>query len=234
MSVKVMTWVMENAPYRGARYAILLAMADWARDDGGNIFPLVEAIAKKARLTKRHARRLIGAIERDGVLVREESGAGRANRARWRIVMDARLWTSGKGVKNVPFSESEMGAQMSSFNAEEKGTKAVTSLTEKGSLGTPIRGHSAHNSLVASIIGSVIDPLEIRQAPDGNKVASQGKAPERRHRPSEREQGYYDRMEAESASERAPMTSQQIEDRRALLRRQCEQIIAQERTNARA
>lgn len=73
MSVLVMSWVFqESEATQGARL-VLLALADYAHDDGTKAFPAVESLARKARLSVRAAQYNLrhlekgGAIERTGV-----------------------------------------------------------------------------------------------------------------------------------------------------------------------
>jgi hypothetical protein len=86
MSVAVMAWLWRaRAELRGTSLIVALALADWANDDGRNIFPRIDVVAAKARISVRETRRVISKLERDGVLVRENSGAGRGNFAMWRV-----------------------------------------------------------------------------------------------------------------------------------------------------
>lgn len=86
MSVDVMTQVWKCAPYDGGTLLVLLALADWADDDGEGIFPTVKKLAAKARQTPRSAQMNLKKLREDGliVLVTEASGKrGLANE--WRI-----------------------------------------------------------------------------------------------------------------------------------------------------
>ena len=48
-----MSLVWENSRARGTSLLVMLALADWASDDGGNIYPAIETIAKKTRISVR-------------------------------------------------------------------------------------------------------------------------------------------------------------------------------------
>jgi hypothetical protein len=82
MSIRVMTAVWDHAPYKGGTLLVLLAMADFASDDGGNVFPTAATLAKKARLEIRQVKTAIKTLREDGVLelVKETTGRpGQAN-----------------------------------------------------------------------------------------------------------------------------------------------------------
>ena len=85
MSIKVMTDVWQFAPYREATLLVLLAMADWANENGGDIFPKVSTLAAKARLSTRATQAAVRRLEADGTVecVKRASGRpGDANRYR--------------------------------------------------------------------------------------------------------------------------------------------------------
>lgn len=87
MSVKVMGLVWDAQIERGMKF-ILLAYADHADHEGGNIYPAIETIARKTGYDERSVQRLTSNLEQAGYLVLE----GDSNRAggvgkstRWRI-----------------------------------------------------------------------------------------------------------------------------------------------------
>lgn len=84
MSNKALTYVWDEAPYEGSRLLVLLAIADFA-DDDGVCFPGVTRLAKKARLTPRALQKHLAILEQDGWLKRQlnkgvETGRGKTNR----------------------------------------------------------------------------------------------------------------------------------------------------------
>jgi len=86
MSIRVMDWIWRcRIELRGSLLIVALALADWASEDGGDIFPSIKTLASKARISPREARRIVARLEASHFLVRERSGAGRENHARWRI-----------------------------------------------------------------------------------------------------------------------------------------------------
>jgi hypothetical protein len=74
-----MTAVWDHSPYDGGELLVLLALADWA-DDQGKCWPSIGAIAQKARLTERHVYNILRAMRVDGVIT-AEPGGGRGRRS---------------------------------------------------------------------------------------------------------------------------------------------------------
>ncbi len=63
-----MSLVWECYRAGGSAKLALLALADWADDSGGSIFPSVETVARKICASESQARRLIRSFERSGLL----------------------------------------------------------------------------------------------------------------------------------------------------------------------
>lgn len=79
MSTATSRRVWEESKQSGSALLILLSMADRS-DDDGYCWPGMEDIAQRARINKRHAQRLVSAIENDGELYAERSsGRGRTS-----------------------------------------------------------------------------------------------------------------------------------------------------------
>lgn len=71
MSIKVMTAVWEHGPQNSTQRFVLLALADYASDDGRNTYPAVETLAAKCALSERTVIRALDALIHDGYLVRQ-------------------------------------------------------------------------------------------------------------------------------------------------------------------
>jgi hypothetical protein len=67
MSIKIMADVWSNGPTDKAQLLVLLALADFA-DDNGSCWPSVAAVGVKARMSERNARRVIRDLEAAGHL----------------------------------------------------------------------------------------------------------------------------------------------------------------------
>lgn len=81
MSIKVMSWVWDQSPYKDDALLVHLALADWAGDDGV-CWPKQESIARKARCSVEHVRRVTRRMETDGYLeiVRPSRGPGSSHK----------------------------------------------------------------------------------------------------------------------------------------------------------
>jgi hypothetical protein len=80
MSVRVTGAIWSAAGYEGGSLLVLLALADWANDDGV-CWPKIAAIAQKARLTERQTKNILKRLEGDGVIgIERGNGRGVANR----------------------------------------------------------------------------------------------------------------------------------------------------------
>lgn len=83
MSVRVMSLVFE-ADLPPNEKILLLALADWADDDGGKIFPAQARMATKASVSDRTVRRLLGLLKAR-LLIQEVVPANRYRPAEYRI-----------------------------------------------------------------------------------------------------------------------------------------------------
>ena len=80
MSIEVMTCVWKHAPVQSDELLILLALADFADDDGG-CWPAVETLADRARMTPRNVQRCLrGLAERGLISILEKAGPKGVNR----------------------------------------------------------------------------------------------------------------------------------------------------------
>jgi DNA-binding IscR family transcriptional regulator len=67
MSIRVMTAVWDHSPYESGELLVLLALADWA-DDQGRCWPSVPAIAQKARLKERQVYNILQKFRADEII----------------------------------------------------------------------------------------------------------------------------------------------------------------------
>jgi len=63
MSNLVFGLVWNRFPGKGGELLTMLALADWAGDDGGRIYPSIEILAAKIRHSERQTRRLLRSLE---------------------------------------------------------------------------------------------------------------------------------------------------------------------------
>lgn len=80
MSIKVQSLIWEHAPYRGNTLLALLALGDWANDEG-SCWPNMTTLAKKSRQSLRSVQYAVEQLVKDDFLIAEiNRGAGKTNR----------------------------------------------------------------------------------------------------------------------------------------------------------
>lgn len=82
MSIKVTTAVWDSGLYAGNSLLVLLAMADWANDEGASVFPSVARLAAKARISERAVQYILRTLEADGLIECTGNPAGGRGRTR--------------------------------------------------------------------------------------------------------------------------------------------------------
>lgn len=100
MSIKVTSKVWDHFPGKGSVLLIMLAMADWANDDGGSIYPSMPTLTRKARLKDvEHVRRTVKKLVDDGWLEVERQSDGGASKdtTRYRICLSKLTPRAGAG-----------------------------------------------------------------------------------------------------------------------------------------
>jgi hypothetical protein len=89
MSVEAMSWVFRNSPYNGDHLVIHLAIADVVNDVYDNEFWIkVSDLATKARCSERSIQYALRAMEKDGLILKVDSGGGRGKPSRYRFLME--------------------------------------------------------------------------------------------------------------------------------------------------
>lgn len=110
MSVRVLSWVLDNSEAPGNDRLVLIAIADEADDDGANAYPSIDRIARRARVNKRTTMRALERLEASGELVVDRPlVTGRGHHNRYAVVMGrpieevtALLDACGKGARVAP------------------------------------------------------------------------------------------------------------------------------------
>ena len=85
MSIRLMTQVWDGGCYSGSTLLVLLAIADFASNDGRRIFPHVETLAEKARISTRAVQLALNVLIEDGVLSTDDRAGGRGKRVEYRM-----------------------------------------------------------------------------------------------------------------------------------------------------
>jgi hypothetical protein len=86
MSIKVMARVWENSQQSGGALLVMLALADFANDDG-ECWPKISVLAEKSRLGEREVQYLLPKLEAMGELRIIRSNGGRNRRHRYFVTV---------------------------------------------------------------------------------------------------------------------------------------------------
>lgn len=87
MSVRMISRVWDYSTQKGNDLLMLLAIADFA-DDDGNAYPSVQTLATKCRMLQRNANKILANLRESGELeIRQNEGPHGTNR--YRVVLDA-------------------------------------------------------------------------------------------------------------------------------------------------
>lgn len=102
MSIKVMSHVWEHSKQKSGALILLLAMADFARDDGSGVFASVSHLAKKARLKDRQVQYILRKLVRAGELLMIRDGGRKHQSNTYRIVIHKVIHNLDQGAKSAP------------------------------------------------------------------------------------------------------------------------------------
>lgn len=126
MSAKMTGMVFDRYPAGGNEFALALALADHAHDDGTHIFPYVETLAKKARQSVRSVQNHLASMKEAGWLITVNAGNGGRSRAtEYRI--------SPAWIKGADFASLKSDAK-----PQEKGADSAPKINDANS--APIKG----------------------------------------------------------------------------------------------
>ena len=135
MSVRTMARVWANSKWGDTRLLMMLAIADFA-DDDGNAYPAVGTLAEKCRMTSRNANHLLATLRESGELeIRLNEGPKGTNR--YRIVLPG-----FEGAKRSAPAKSPKPPKPTSPPTPEAGFTPEASFTLKPVARTPEAGSS--------------------------------------------------------------------------------------------
>lgn len=123
-----MALVWERFPSGGTSLLALLALADWANDDGGNCHPSIASIARKIRASESQARRIVHGLIQSGwvhVVGNEFGGSPKASR-RYRIDIAKLEQTPSAYARGITGARGGMGARDGSHGCAKTGRIAMT------------------------------------------------------------------------------------------------------------
>lgn len=129
MSSRCMAAVFERYPGAAGEFALALALADNAHDDGSHIFPSVDVMAHKSRQSVRAVQLHLSRMQATGWLIKVRGGGGRGRSTEYRINPD---WLKGADIApfTPPVDNSGKGADIAPFSAE----KGCNPAHEKGAI----------------------------------------------------------------------------------------------------
>lgn len=101
MSVKASSIVWAESKQKGAALLMLLALADYAHDDGSYAFPSVQTLTKKTRMTRRNVQLLLRKLEDAGEIM--PMGIHNSGTVIYRLLLP------GFGERGVKFTRGDQG-----------------------------------------------------------------------------------------------------------------------------
>ena len=165
MSIKVMTLVWDKFQASGSELLAMLALADWCDDNGGSLYPSMQAVASKIRVSEKQARRIVQGFVNAGYLTVVGNAFGGAPGTTKQFKLD---------VKKI--AELPLASAIKTRSTPPAGVTPPTSVTPpmeggEGSHPCPNRAPT-HGSL--TVIEPSLEPSgggERAQAPDHPHVA---------------------------------------------------------------
>ncbi len=180
MSIKVMTRVWELSRHKGSELLLMLALADWANDDGV-CWPSIPTLARKVRMSERQVQRMV----RDLVASHElyaDTKKGRGHTTRYIVLVGLaqeeidrilQTWLKKKGDKMTPFQKDDKmtpfakGDKMTPFQKDDKMTPFAIQKDDPAV--SPIRSAKGDISDQKGDTAMSPDPLKIRSVKEGGK-----------------------------------------------------------------
>lgn len=144
MSIRAMT-VVWSSSLESTKKLVCLCMADFADDNGGNIFPTMQTIASKSSISVRTAQRIIHSLVEDGI-VRPEGSTSRGV-PRYRLVFSA-LSALEKTCDKMSPQDNDLRQNVTP--PRQIDTPGVTSTTLRGDTAMspdPLINHQLNNQL---------------------------------------------------------------------------------------
>ena len=139
MSIKAMTRVWEDSPRKGSALLLLLAIADFANDQG-EAWPSVDTLAKKCRMSRRNVQTLANDLAADGdITIQENAGPRGCNIYRLNDV---------GGAKFSPVQTSDRPASKGGANQRPKSAPDPSGNASREPKGTPADGGQGHQAFI--------------------------------------------------------------------------------------
>lgn len=164
MSIRLMTKVWDGAPYGGGTLIVLLALADWANDAGERIFPHIETLAEKARLSVKQTRTVLKTLVEDGFLFEGEQTrtGGRGKRLDYRINLER--FTKLPSLEEAEIRASEEGSFGSETGKSSTGEGEISSSHIDEPSTDPSSDPSSNPSSTSTAVAVVQGPSDLEIA----------------------------------------------------------------------
>lgn len=124
-----MSAVWDHSSAEGIELLVLLAIADFASDDGSNAFPSIETLRKKTRVSARTVQRAIRTLEARGEIV-VQLNAGMRGANVYKVVTRPRQVVTPETVETGPAP-----VRLSSVTESPRPVDTVTPVTPRGDKG---------------------------------------------------------------------------------------------------
>ena len=142
MSIKLMAMVWDSNIQTSQKMA-LLAMCDWADDEGGSVYPSIAKLAKRISCSERQAQRIVHSLIDDGLVavVGNALGGVPGQSRQYRVNVKALFVLSlGASVAQTKPASAPMGTGdiLSPVDADQKEGVGVTPTTPTGDMGVTL------------------------------------------------------------------------------------------------
>jgi hypothetical protein len=154
MSIAVMTYVWKHSTHKGSELLTLLAIADYAHDDGTNAYPSIAELSAKTRMTERSMQLILKKLELSKELQIDPKG-GPHGRYLFEIPMEGTKRFRGEKISPEKISG------VKRFRGEKSGNSGVKN---------PVKNAAPSSSPLSD------SPLFISPVPDPSFEPSEGSA----------------------------------------------------------
>ena len=158
MSIKLMTMVFDRYQIGEGEKLVALCLADFASDDGRNIFPSVSTIAKKTCMTERNVQLILKKMQSRGWLICVYKSLG-GKPSEYAI---SNTWINGSDVISNPETSFTVNSKpRNNFTVKSEASNPETSFTDTPKLAThtpKLATSNPETSFTQSIIEPPLEP----------------------------------------------------------------------------
>ena len=181
MSNYVSGQVWRHFPGGGSELLVMLAMADWCNDDGGNLFPSIETVAKRIRTSVSQARRVSHKLIEDGWLevVGNKFGGPPGSTRRYRLNVAKLVGISTARMDATPPKETtSTGAREGSHGCEKTGgTDATQDVRKQPSISISKKQRSSASQHEIGVDELIAEGVDRQHAQDWIELRRRRRAP---------------------------------------------------------